>query len=133
MNKKFINGLVLLGAGILIMVAGICFVAYFFSLNSIPDDALLSKSHYIAAGFTCVGFVMCISGCITATIGFGGTNKKNTQMPSMPVAVPGAVNAQAKINTAPTGMQTVSFSFCGNCGKRNIAGNRFCEGCGEVL
>lgn len=118
------------------MIAGICFTAYYISTGRIIENALFSNRYCFAAIIAVIGFVLCIIGCFWATKSFIADGKKmNDESVSPPqasyAAVPSAV--QANVKKAPTGMQTVSFSFCGNCGRRNGAGCKFCVGCGELL
>lgn len=140
MNRKATNGLIILGVGVLVMVAGICFIAYYFGMEQIPDGTFFSNSHYFAAVIAIIGLIMSVVGCVISISGVSSSDETaNTENPPLPqnsmpsVAEPIPSVAQVNVKATPTGMQTVSFSFCGNCGTRNIAGCKFCAGCGNTI
>lgn len=39
----------------------------------------------------------------------------------------------AQVNKSPLEAIMISYTFCGNCGRRNITGVNFCGCCGEQL
>lgn len=139
MNKKVINGLILLAVGVLLIGAGVYFTAEYLGTGLITANTLIGKYYYFLSASALVGFVLAIIGWCKATRNYVAPEKKPKTEKPVSVSEP-APATTASANVAPVraarplkGMQTVRFSFCGNCGKRNTGGSKFCVGCGEAL
>lgn len=133
MSKKNIGGLVCLLVAVLTVVTGICFVTRFFGTEFLFDNEFISNNYaYIALVFVILSVVITAVGwCLLFKDVFGKeqVTPETAEIEAPVMQVPEIM--QTERGTTPGNLVTVSYSFCGNCGKRNMAGNNFCSACGE--
>lgn len=138
MNRKALSGVVVFVVGVIINGLGI------FTLSRILDGSLLSDNSRYAQLFDgwayrltgpamlLVGLILIIAGYYIACKyyvdhekNFAEEKENDPQQPTVSFAVPVATPR------CPLEVTTISYTFCGECGKRNKTGANFCSGCGE--
>lgn len=62
------------------------------------------------------------------------TGEERTVFSDIPrQTVPAPDASPVQVNKCPLEAIMISYTFCGNCGRRNITGVKFCGCCGEKL
>ena len=135
MNKKFIGGLIALLAGLVSGVAGSLIIAQYLKADLPYSDSGIVEYYFIIGPALAVcGIAAMIVGIWAAVKSSGGADKKENNSD----AANGVQTAEYK-NTPDTNRKSplevtfISYTFCGNCGKRNATGVKFCYNCGEKL
>jgi formate hydrogenlyase subunit 3/multisubunit Na+/H+ antiporter MnhD subunit len=133
MSKKNIGGLICLLTAMLTIIFGIGFVTRFFGTEILFDNNFISDNYvYIALALVILSVVITVVGwCLLFKDVFGKeqTTPEAVKAEAPVMQVPEFVQTERR--TTPGNLVTVSYSFCGNCGKRNMAGGNFCSVCGE--
>ncbi len=153
MNKKFFKGVILLLVGLTLGGLGIFTVsqslgAGLFYVNSWYGQ-LLNGWVYMLTGpvILLIGVILTVVGYFKACKHFVDRERKpkvkkekapkpasvTTVAPVAPAATPSAEEETVFAARSPLDATQISYTFCGNCGKRNKTGAKFCSGCGEKL
>lgn len=161
MNKKFITGMVLFLAGMVLGGFGIHTILQSMGAGLLYVNSwygqLLNGWVYMLTGpaILIVGVILALIGYFVACKNFvvperkpkvkkekapkparAGNAAPAAQSAPVAPAAPAAPAAEEKTvfaSNAPLDTTQISYTFCGKCGRRNKTGVKFCAGCGEKL